>query len=170
MECEPFSVKNIVLCYIMKFGCVKSVSPLEIVLFLVFFVYLVIPVNTPSFLASLIDTPLGMIVIFAITMFLFCYTNPILGVLYIFVAYELIRRCAKPLLAQNTTPSYNPVHPAPTQQIRDSEIQEMNPVSTSTLEEEIVQKMAPVGHSDQMAYIDSVFKPVSNDIKGAVEV
>ena len=145
----------------MKFGNVKSVQPIELVLGALFIVYLVFPIENPLVLANMIETPLGMIVIFAITVCLFVYTNPILGVLYIFVAYELLRRSA----AQTGQTSYTQY--VPTQIKKDTEMRKMNPPVSTTLEEEIIQQMAPVGHSDQSIYVNSTFKPVLENTNGA---
>jgi len=140
----------------MKFGSVKSITPVDAVLFILFIIYLVFPINTPGFLANMIDTPLGMIVIFAITISLFVYTNPILGILYIFVAYELLRRSSK----QTGVSAY--IQYTPTQAKRNQEMKNMNPPASTSLEEEIVLKMAPIGHSDKNVYIESTFVPMGN--------
>ena len=138
-----------------KFGNIKSITPVDAVLFILFIIYLVFPINTPPFLANLIDTPLGMIVIFAITISLFIYTNPILGILCIFVAYELLRRSSK----QTGASAY--VQYTPTQAKRNQEMKDMNPPASTPLEVEVIQKMAPIGHSDKNVYIETTFKPVN---------
>ena len=138
-----------------NFGNIKSITPVDAVLLILFIIYLVFPIATPDFLAGVIDTPLGMIIIFAITISLFVYTNPILGILCIFVAYELLRRSSK----QTGASAY--VQYTPTQAKRNQEMKNMNPPAATSLEEEIVQKMAPIGHSDKNVYIESSFKPVN---------
>jgi hypothetical protein len=71
---------------------IKKFPPWQMFLFFIFVIYVIFPIPTPSSIAFLIDSSLGMIFIFCITLFLFLYTNPILAVTYIFVAYELLRR------------------------------------------------------------------------------
>ena len=76
----------------MKFDFLKSVSPLEIFLFIVFVVYILFPINTPDFLIPIINSSFGLAIILIITLSLFFYTTPILAILSILVAYEIIRR------------------------------------------------------------------------------
>ena len=80
---------------------IKTFSPIEIFLIIIFIIYIIFPISTPSFMANSIDSPLGMIVIFCITLFLFIYTNPVLAIIYVFVAYELLRRTS--LMSGKTT-------------------------------------------------------------------
>ena len=70
----------------------QSLSPLETATLIVFVIYIIFPFKTPFFLAGIINTPIGLLVALVLTLYLFFYTNPILGVVFIFVAYELIRR------------------------------------------------------------------------------
>ena len=112
--------------------------------------------NTPDFLASYIDSPLGMIVIFCVTVFLFLYTNPVLGVLYIFVAYELLRR------SSNVTARTAIVQYTPTQANKDADLRAMNPPKERTLEEEVIDIRAPIGKSPSIEFVTSDFKPVAD--------
>ena len=137
---------------------IKTLPPLEIALFIVFILYIIFPFNTPASLASIIDSPLGIIVIFCITVFLFLYTNPILGVLYIFVAYELIRRSSQ------KTGRTAIVQYTPTQSKKDIELRAMNPSSGVSLEEEIINIRSPVATSPMLELVGSDFKPVYDKI------
>ena len=140
----------------------KSVSPLEIFLFVLFLVYLVFPVPTPNMLSPWIDSSIGMVIIFMVTVYLFFYTNPILGILSVFVAYELLRRSS--LIMGRTSIVMN----TPSQERKDVQLQEINPppIFFPTLEEEVVSKMAPLGVSDTSVYQVSSFKPVSDKLTG----
>ena len=153
---------------------VKSAPPLEIALFILFVLYLVLPINTPAALAPLIDSPVGMISIFAVTRYVFLYTNPILGILYIFVAYELLRRSGGAIFGGRSTNGSSGqtayIQYSPSQKKRDSDLQKMNPVKSTSLEEDMVDKMAPVGYSDPATYINSEFKPVSENVHNAFSV
>jgi hypothetical protein len=138
-----------------------NASPLEVILFILFVFYLVFQVKTPAFLAELISSPVGMVVIFVLAVYMFLYTHPILGILSIFVAYEVIRRSSlitgKVVLAQYT----------PTQPKIDAEIKAMNPPKERTLEEDVVEQMAPLGKSEPAGYVMTSFKPVAEDAHGA---
>ena len=136
----------------------KSLTQLEMVLLIVFIVYIVLPIQTPNFIAGSVDSPLGMLVIFIVTVYLFFNVNPIVAVVYVFVAYELIRR------SSNKPGRVNIVNYTPSQTIKNAEMKEMNPPKKSTLEEEVVEKMAPIGHSDISVYTNSSFKPIAENV------
>jgi hypothetical protein len=148
----------------MNLRFMKMTSPLQIFLLVIFVIYIVFPIKFPDFISNWIDSSLGMIVIFAITLFLFCYVNPILGVLYVFVAYELIRR------SSNATGKMAYIRHISSQRKKDAEMKAMNPPAEITLEETIVSKMAPIGHSDKSVYINTTFKPVSENDHNAFAV
>jgi phosphate/sulfate permease len=143
-----------------------KLSKLETFLLVVFVVYILFPISTPASMAGAVSSPLNMLVMFLITVYLFLYVSPILGVLYIFVVYELIRRSSvvatstyRPII--NYTPtSLNSIQ-------RDQTIKSMNKPVASTLEEEMVQTHAPVGVSESGGRVDVSFKPVSENIHNA---
>jgi len=143
----------------------KDFSIIEIILLILFISFIIFPINIPDFLAKLIDLPLGMVFIFAITLSLFVYTNPILGVIYILVAYELFRRSSR-VVARTAIIPYANASTTP-QVVKDAEIKQLNPPKERTLEEEVISIRAPIGKSDQLTYIDSTFKPVSEKLDGA---
>ena len=149
----------------MKFALpanIKSDSTLDYVLIALFILFLVMQIQVPAFLAEWIDTPVGIAVVIITALYMFLYTNPILGVLSLIVAYELLRRSSK------KTGRYALTQFVPTQTARDTEMRAMNPAKTSTLEEEVVAKMAPIGVSNQSGeVIDTPFRPVSEDTYGA---
>lgn len=136
----------------------KSLTQLEMILLIVFIVYIVLPIQTPNFIAGSVDSPLGMLVIFIVTVYLFFNVNPIVAVVYVFVAYELIRR------SSNKPGRVNIVNYTPSQTIKNAEMKEMNPPKKSSLEEEVVEKMAPIGHSDISVYTNSSFKPIAENV------
>jgi len=137
----------------------KSVSPLEIFLFILFVVYIVFSIPTPNVIVPFIDSPLGLGAILIITLYLFLYTTPILGILSIFVAYELLRRSCK-ITGQTPIVEYTP-----TQVKKDQYMKEMNPPThVVSLEEEIIHQMAPIGKSDPTTYIDTSYKPIADKL------
>jgi hypothetical protein len=140
----------------------KTLSSLEIATLVIFIIYIIFPFKTPAFLSGIVNTPLGLIGVLIITLYLFFYTNPILGIVYIFVAYELIRRSSLVKNGDNYMVQYTPGEAK-----KQSEMVQMNPVRSVTVEEEVVAKMAPaqVFHADPE--IDSSFKPVAERIVGA---
>lgn len=136
----------------------STLSQVEMIALAVFVLYIVLPIENPSFISNMVDTPLGMVGVLAVTLYLFFNANPLVAILYVFVAYELLRRSAKQTgkaAIQEHTPS---------QIKKDVKMQKMNPVKKETLEEEMVEKMAPIGHSDPVVFSESAFKPVAEDV------
>jgi predicted membrane protein len=173
----------------------KTLTLIEIVIVAIFILYIVFPVPTPTFMASYVESPLGMILILCTLVYLFVYTNPILAILFIFVGYELLRRSGK---ITNNKAKYNTIekranvnpvttptrlsddassgtgptnayiqYTQPTSE-RESEMQDSNiPINQPSLEVEVVDKMAPVGKSETLSYMTTGFKPVADNLKGA---
>jgi hypothetical protein len=133
-----------------------SASPLEVILFVVFVAYLVFQPSTPPVLSPFIDNLAGTIIVISIALYMFLYMHPILGVLGIFVAYELIRRTSTKTIAM--------VQYTPEQPKKDLEMKRMNPPKEKTLEESMVDKMAPIGNG---GVIVTDFAPISDNVYGA---
>ena len=147
---------------------VKSASPIEIALVILFIIYLVLPIETPQSISPMINSPIGMLGIFIITLYLFLYTNPVLGILYIFVAYELLRRSSQFINGNASNNTY--LQYTPSQERRNTDLQQMNPAKPASLEEDIVSNMAPIGRSDPASFVDSTFKPIGENIHNAFSI
>lgn len=148
----------------MKFPSITSVPPLEVALFVIFILYLIFPIPTPAFLIKYINGNIGIAVIIIVTLYMLFYTTPILGVLTIFVAYELLRRSNNGL-SRAKVPM---VRHTASQPKKDAEMAKMNPTVEVTLEEEVIGQMAPVGKSSvPEKVVGSTFKPVQDTIAGA---
>jgi hypothetical protein len=89
------------------------------------------------------------------------YTTPVLAILTVFVAYELLRR------SQNALVSKGFIRHSPSQWKKDEEMRKMNPPVVTTLEEEVIQVMAPIGKGESALGTTSSFKPVQDKIAGA---
>lgn len=139
----------------------KKMTQLEMVLALLFVLYIVLPVEMPELISQLIDGSMGMLVLFGLAVYMFFNVNPVLAVLFVFVAYELLRRSSK------TTGKEVIMKHTPSQAKKDEKMKKMNPVKKETLEEEIVDKMAPVGKSEMLSYVTSSFSPVAEEVNGA---
>ena len=73
----------------------KNMHVLEIVLAILFVLFIVLPIEVPDLLAYPIDTTFGIVCIFTIAVYMFYNMNYVLAVLFIFVAYELLNRSSK---------------------------------------------------------------------------
>ena len=126
-----------------------------------FIIYLVMDIYPPEIMASYIDTSIGMVGILLTTLYVFMNYSPVLGVVFLFVAYEIVRRSAR---VNNRVPM---MMYTPSQAKKDAELASMNPPVAASLEEEVVEQMAPVGKSSLISYTMSEYKPVSSDIHNA---
>jgi hypothetical protein len=162
----------------MNISKLSHFSTKEIVAFVVFAVYILFPIPTPSFLRTFLHSAVGMIVLLLAIGGLFMVANPILGVISIFVAYELLRRSS--FVNFMNTPDKG--HQGANSQIADDANADHKPfelpVDTvpevphsfayKSLEEEIVDLKAPVGHSSVgTQFLDSTYQPVADKLDGA---
>uniref|UniRef100_A0A6C0DPM7 Uncharacterized protein n=1 Tax=viral metagenome TaxID=1070528 RepID=A0A6C0DPM7_9ZZZZ len=154
---------------------IEKMTKLEILLLIIFIIYLIFPIGTPEPIKSFIISPMGYVTIFIITLGLFFYSHPILAILYIFVAYELLNRSnvienkrinreiKKQIHAAETATNL----PSKEQESKDAEMVSMNPPANLTLEEEVVNKLAPIGVSHETNFVITGFQPVTDNIGSA---
>lgn len=149
-----------------NFSSVSSLTSLEMAILVIFIIYLILPIKTPVFLAGTVNTPLGLVVILIVTLYLFFYVNPILGVIYIFVAYELLRRTSLVKTGIVKADNYM-IEYTPSEEKREHEMLAMNPRVGLTLEEEVVATMAPAQKFNLHGDISTEYKPVVEKVTGA---
>ena len=142
----------------------RSLSTYEAILLVLFVIYLVFDIQPPDAFAAVVDTPIGMVLVLLLTLMNFMRSNVILGVLGLFVAYEVVRRSAR---INNRVPM---MMYTPSQMKKDVELVQMNPPKEQSLEEELVEKMAPVGQSSLITYTMSEYKPIATQTHNASSV
>lgn len=114
----------------------------QLILLILFSIYLIMGYSMPLWLANFVNSKGGLIIVIVITIILVITCNPILGVVSVFVAYELTKRAMN---YYNTSyqqglkslAQYNPKEKA----VR-SPFTIDNQFIPFTLEQEIVEKMA----------------------------
>ena len=157
---------------------IKNMKTYEIVLLVLFIIYIILPINPPKSMAVFINSPLGIVTLFCITLALFLYTNPILGVVYILVAYEVFRRSGEVIMnnhSQNSsgiTSQTPPEEPSRTtrsipisQTSKDTQLQLMNIDPNPSLEEEVVSVSVPLNENQQkVVEMEHNFLPVADEI------
>lgn len=161
----------------MKFkNLLKTIKPAEILVLVIFVLYLILPVSTPSIMSPYIESPMGLLLIFGLTISLFIYSHPILGVLFIFVAYTLLRRSStvknsahyvqytKSDSEKRMEAEKQVEEATPNEEPRNIDVGGSQPI---TLEEEIVQERAPIGRSEPIQYLQSSYKPIVSDAGSA---
>ena len=109
----------------------------ELVLVVLFIIYLIMGSKTPEPVAGLVDTLAGKIVIIITIIYLFMHANPILAVLALFVGFDLIRRSSM-ATGIDALQRF-----APSEEKKASQFTAFNQFPY-TLEQEVVAKMAPV--------------------------
>jgi len=162
----------------MNISKLSQFSTQEIVLFIVFAVYILFPIKTPTILRSFLHSAVGLIALLLVIGGFFFYTNPILGVLSIFVAYELLRRSS----FQNFLNTPDKLHQGVNSQDKENVNASHTPLEVGlppapevphsfaykSLEEEIIDLKAPVGHSSVgTQFLDSSYQPVADKLEGA---
>ena len=109
----------------------------DMMLVLVFSIYLVMGYPTPEPVANIVDTLLGKLVIMFVVVSLFVYANPVVAVLSLLVAFDLMRRSSMST-GIDALSRY-----APTERKKMSQFTAFNQFPY-TLEQEVVKKMAPI--------------------------
>ena len=130
----------------------------QLILVILFIIYLVMGLKMPDQVANIIDSPAGKIVVALIALLLFGYSNPILGVLGIMVAYQLIKSSSEktgmaalekyyPTEEKKWSP-FTPIHQFP-----------------YTLEQEVVKEMA--SQKFNANYVKAPYRPMLDDTHDA---
>jgi hypothetical protein len=135
----------------------------ELLLAILFIIYLIMGYKTPSVIANMIDTTYGKAIVVLVSLLLFANTNPVLGVLGFFVAYNLITK------SEITTGTYGLNNYMPTEEKKYSAMTMYNQFPY-TLEQEIVKKMAPLNKADTSGLNTYSFNPVLDDLHDAAPV
>lgn len=112
----------------------------QVILSILFIIYLIMGYKTPENIANVIDTFYGKTIIFGMVLLMFFYGNPILAVLGLFVAFDLIRRSSM-VTGIDALKKYEP-----SEEKKFSQFTALNQFPY-TLEQEVVSKMAPIVQS-----------------------
>jgi len=131
----------------------------ELFLAVLLVLYLVMGFKTPDSVANVVDTLIGKIFIFMVVVFLFANYHPILAVMALFVAFDLIRRSSQ-TTGLDALQKY-----APTEKKKASQFTAFNQFPY-TLEQEIVAKMAPIMQSGS-SISQAPFKPLLDNLHDA---
>jgi hypothetical protein len=131
----------------------------ELVLVVLFIIYLIMGLKTPEPVAGMVDTLVGKIVIFITIIYLFMHANPILAVLALFVGFDLIRRSSM-VTGIDALQRF-----APSEEKKSSQFTAFNQFPY-TLEQEVVSKMAPIMKSGS-SLTQASYKPLLDNLYDA---
>ena len=155
--CSTFSKSgyyNLAICYTMNLSAQQKS---ELVLGLLFIIYLVLGLRTPDQLANLVDTVPGKLGLAVFVGLMFWKNHPILAILGLLVAFNLIYRSSSGLDALQRY--------APSEVKKASQFTAFNQFPY-TLEQEMVKKMAPAVNAGTSTTRPG-FKPSSDELHGA---
>jgi len=130
----------------------------QLVLAVLFALYLIMGYQIPESVAILIDSTLGKIVVVVVALMLFAYSNPVLGVLALLVAYQLIKG-ASVKTGMAGLEEYYP-----------TEAKKWSPFTSAhqfpyTLEQEVVKNMTTQNFNTE--YVKAPFRPTLDDTHDA---
>ena len=128
----------------------------ELVLVILLIIYLILGLKTPEPIANLIDTLVGKIVVIIVVIFLFMHANPILAVLALLVAFDLMRRSSM-ATGLDALQKF-----APSEEKKSSQFTAFNQFPY-TLEQEVVAKMAPIMKSGS-SLTQASYKPLLDNL------
>jgi len=131
----------------------------ELVLVVLFIIYLIMGLKTPEPVAGMVDTLVGKIVIFIMIIYLFMHANPILAVLALLVGFDLIRRSSV-ATGIDALQKF-----APSEEKKSSHFSAFNQFPY-TLEQEVVAKMAPITKSGS-SLTQASYKPLLDNLYDA---
>lgn len=131
---------------------------LQVILTFLFVFYLISDKRLPSPVANLVDIKFGKVVIVLLSISLFAYANPLLGILGMCVAYFMINS------ATMQTGTYGLEEYTPTESKKWSSF-ETRKHHTYTLEEEIVRERA--SQRFNTSFIKTPWRPVLDDTHNA---
>jgi hypothetical protein len=126
----------------------------QLVLIVLFLIYLIMGYKMPHQMADAIDTTLGKILIVMVSLMLFAYSNPILGVIGIMVAYQLIRSAAE----KTGTSALNNLYEIDSK--KWTPFTETNEFP-QTLEQEVVKRMTTQNFNEN--YVKAPYAPLIED-------
>lgn len=135
----------------------------EIVIFVLLVLYIVFTPAVPLALAEYAESTIGQIIVVILAITLFLSTNPVVGILAFFAAYEFIRRSSR------ATGVYGIETFSPTEEKKQVVMTAMNPAPVKTLEEELVDSLVPITPNNDIGSSDGgSFQPVLGPLYGAV--
>jgi hypothetical protein len=135
----------------------------QLILSVLFIIYLILGSKVPTSVAGLIDTVYGKVVVIVIALILFVNSNPVLGILGFIVAYELIRHSSA------ATGSSALAKYLPTEEKKATAMTAYNQFPY-TLEQEMVKKMAPMKPVPESSKGEYTFNPVLDDSHDAAPI
>jgi hypothetical protein len=130
----------------------------QLVLLVLFVIYLVMGYKMPEGVATIVDSTIGKIVVILVALMLFAYSNPVLGVLGLLVAYQILKSASIKTGMAGLEEYY------PTEQKKWSPFTPTHQFPY-TLEQEVVKNMTTQKFNTD--YVKAPFSPTLDDTHDA---
>ncbi len=130
----------------------------ETILTILFVLYLALGLRMPSIFANIFDTSIGKVAVVIAALMLFAYSNPVLGVLGLLVAYQIIRSSSIRTGMAGLEAYY------PTEEKKWTPFSAANQFPY-TLEQEVVKNMTT--QKFNASYVKSPYRPALDDTHDA---
>lgn len=130
----------------------------QLILSILMAIYLIMGYNLPLPLATIVDSVLGKIILLGIVFYMFSNTNPILAVLTLLVAFDMVRR------SYISTGNFGLNNFVPSEMIKSEQMSAFNQFPP-TLEQEVIAKMAPIYHGGPVT--KASYKPYMENLHDA---
>jgi hypothetical protein len=148
-------------------GLFKKENMGQLLLVILFIIYLIMGYKTPQIVANSVDSIVGKIFIIVIVIYLFVHANPVLAVLAMLVAFDLMRR-SHISTGRDAMEKF-----LPSEEKKGCEMSALNFTPYNqfpyTLEQEVVNKMAPMVGNGSVTTKPS-YKPVIEDLHDASKI
>ncbi len=135
----------------------KLMKPFEIILTIILIIFIVAPVEIPLSISEWVHSPLGIIILFGLAVYLFLNASIVVAIVFAVSTSELIRRCYT-VTSTAAIMTYSVPHVPSNDESVPTKIT-MLP-SDKSLEEEMIDTRAPIGLNPTVEYVDTSFKPV----------
>ena len=130
-------------------------------LLIVMVIYIMFNIKTPQLLASVVDNIYGNIGVLVVAVYLIMKVNPVVGIVALYAAYELIQR------SSGMTGSSGIQKYLPSQLTQNRHLSAFNQFPI-TLEEEVVKQMAPLVETNGPSHLH--YMPASDNTYSAMSV
>jgi hypothetical protein len=130
----------------------------QLVLLVLFVIYLVMGYKMPEGVATMVDSTIGKIIVILVALMLFAYSNPVLGVLGLLVAYQMVKSASIKTGMAGLEEYY------PTEQKKWSPFTPTHQFPY-TLEQEVVKNMTTQKFNTD--YVKAPFSPTLDDTHDA---
>ena len=156
----------------MKILSFNKLSKLEIITCLVLVVYLFMDREPPMYVKKVMSSKYGIALLGFLLILLICFSNPLVTILFIFAAYELVRKVTDEGFEDEEYEEGEEEGFEDEEEDGLEDVEGEMAVSEDfinggdSLEENVVSEMAPVGEGNVMDYKLTKYKPVEGNLSG----